>query len=113
MDRRTLFIFFLLVIALAIPACTAASQPTAVVDPVFTQPSGNLPESDAEVPRASLEEAKAALDNGTAIFVDVRSADAYEASHVAGALSIPLAEVEANPSGLALDQEQWIITYCT
>ena len=114
MDRRTFILFFLVVTAFAISACSAAgSQPTAIVEPVFAQPSGNLPGSDAEVPRVSLEEARAALDSGEATLVDVRSAEAYEASHVAGAISIPLAEVEANPNGLALDEEQWIITYCT
>jgi len=45
--------------------------------------------------------------------VDVRSKEAYEASHIAGALFVPLGEFESNIAGLDLDKEQWIITYCT
>ena len=120
MDRRTLILVLIVGAAFAVSACSApatASEPgllpTLIVDPVFTRQAGNQPASEAEVPRVSLEEARAALDSGTAVIVDVRSTEAYEASHVAGAISIPLAEVEANPTGLALDKEQWIITYCT
>lgn len=120
MDRRTRILFLLVIAAFAISACSpAATQPepglvpTLIVDPVFTRQAGNQPASEAEVPRVSLEAARAALDSGTAVIVDVRSTEAYEASHVAGAVSIPLGEVEANPNGLALNKEQWIITYCT
>ena len=60
-----------------------------------------------------LKEAKAAFDSGAAIIVDVRSAGAYAASHVPGALNIQLGEFETNPTGLELDKDQWIITYCT
>ncbi|HJS17139.1 MAG TPA: rhodanese-like domain-containing protein, partial [Anaerolineales bacterium] len=72
-----------------------------------------LPATEAEVSRVSLEETLAALQSGEAIVVDVRGSDAYQASHVAGAISIPLGEIETNPSGLDLDKDQWIITYCT
>ena len=61
----------------------------------------------------SIEEARAALENGTAVIVDVRSPDAYETSHIAGAISVPLGEIERNPTGLSLEKDQWIITYCT
>jgi rhodanese-related sulfurtransferase len=61
----------------------------------------------------SVEEARAALDSGAAVIVDVRNPTAYEASHIAGALSIPLGEIESNLTSLTLDKEQWIITYCT
>jgi rhodanese-related sulfurtransferase len=84
------------------------------VEPISTQPvDNNLPQTEAEVPRVSLEEAEAALDSGAAIFVDVRSPAAYETSHTAGAISIPLGEIERNLTGLALEKDQWIITYCT
>lgn len=65
----------------------------------------------AAIERVTVKDAKEALDAGTAIFVDVRGADAYSVSHIPGALSIPLADVEARLS--ELDPEQWIITYCT
>jgi 3-mercaptopyruvate sulfurtransferase SseA len=84
---------------------------TQIMEPVSTQASP--PESEAAVPRVTVEEAKAALESGAAIIVDVRSAEAYEASHTPGAINIPLGEFETNPTSLKLDKEQWIITYCT
>ena len=64
-----------------------------------------------EIQRVSIDEAKAALDSGSAVFVDVRSVEAYQASHVSGAVNIPLEELEARLG--ELDKAQWIITYCT
>jgi rhodanese-related sulfurtransferase len=45
--------------------------------------------------------------------VDVRSAEAYEASHLAGSLFIPLGEFETDIENIDLPKDQWIITYCT
>lgn len=64
-----------------------------------------------EIQRVSVEEAKAAFDSGTAVFVDVRSAEAYQAVHISGAVNIPSEELEARLG--ELDKSQWIITYCT
>ena len=64
-----------------------------------------------EIQRISIDEAKAALDSGSAVFVDVRSAEAYQASHISGAVNIPSEELEARLG--ELDKAQWIITYCT
>ena len=100
--------------ATLVPVVSPTSLPlTVIVEPTSSPQQGNLPLTEADVPRVPLEQAKAALDSGAAIFVDVRSADAYQAKHVKGAISIPLAEIEANPTGLKLDKDQWIITYCT
>lgn len=68
-------------------------------------------ETYPEIPRISLDEAKAALDAGTAVIVDVRSAEAYAGGHIAGAVNIPLAELESRLG--ELDKAQWIIPYCT
>lgn len=75
--------------------------------------SPSLPKNEDKVPRVSMEDAKSALENGTAVIVDVRSSEAYAKSHIPGALSIPLSEFENNPSQLSLKKNQWIITYCT
>jgi 3-mercaptopyruvate sulfurtransferase SseA len=64
-----------------------------------------------EIQRVGLADARAAFDNGTAVFVDVRDAASYSESHVTGALSIPLAELEGRKNELT--RSQWIITYCT
>ena len=64
-----------------------------------------------DVPRVSLDEAKAAYDQRTAVFVDVRDADSFASDHIPGALSIPLNEL---PDRMGeLDPNAWIITYCT
>lgn len=64
-----------------------------------------------EVARVSLIDAKAALEAGSAVFVDVRDAEVYAMSHIPGALSIPEVQLQSRVS--ELDPGQWIITYCT
>lgn len=95
----------------SIPDLTSA--PTQAADPVLTQPTGELPLTEADVPRVTVQDAKTALDQGEAIVVDVRSADAYSVSHVPGAIHIELGEFETHPTSVPLDKDQWIITYCT
>lgn len=68
-------------------------------------------ETYPDIPRVSLDEVKAAIDAGTAVVVDVRSAEAYAGGHIAGAINIPLAEIESRIA--EIDPNQWIITYCT
>jgi 3-mercaptopyruvate sulfurtransferase SseA len=105
--RKTLFVLVAAVALLAatLTAC-AASTPQSQAEPA--SPGVAAPQ---EVQRVTLEESKAAFDNNTAVFVDVRSADSYAASHVTGALSIPLDELEARIN--ELNPDEWIITYCT
>lgn len=79
---------------------------------IFNTPTDDSHEETyPEIPRVALTDAKAALDAGSAVFVDVRSAQAYQESHVAGSINIPLAEMEGRIS--ELDPARWIITYCT
>ena len=99
--------WFAILVALALSAC-ALTEPS----PAPTL-APNLPASEAEVPRVSVEEAQAAVARGEAIIVDVRGADYYAASHVAGALSLPLTRIEEDPANVSLDKTKWIITYCT
>ena len=80
------------------------SQPTAAVS---GQEEGSYP----EIQRVSLGDAKAALDANTAVFVDVRGDSLYAESHIPGALSIPLTELENHLD--KLNAADWIITYCT
>ena len=87
--------------------------PTTIIEPTAVPTRNVLPRDEAAVPRVPVDQAKAALDSGAAIIVDVRSAQAYTAKHIKGAISIPLAEIENNPTGLNLDKNRWIITYCT
>ena len=92
---------------------TAIPGLTVIVEPTSASTPNNVPLSEAQVERIPVEAALAALQSGAAVIVDVRSAEAYAQSHIKGAISIPLAEIENNPTGLKLDKQQWIITYCT
>lgn len=65
----------------------------------------------SNIPRVSVVEAKEAFDQNQAVFLDVRGASFYEDSHIPGALSIPLNELEERMD--ELDPDDWIVTYCT
>lgn len=48
--------------------------------------------------------------SGDAVVVDLRPSEEYQAGHIAGAISIPLAELEAHLAGLPADVE--VVAYC-
>lgn len=73
------------------------------------QSSAAIPYPD--VPRVSLQDAKAAYDLKNAVFVDVRGEPYYSESHIPGALSITFDELPAQSQ--TLKKTDWIITYCT
>jgi 3-mercaptopyruvate sulfurtransferase SseA len=104
-----------LLLALTLSACSASSAdlPIVPVEPAWTLPVGDLPQTEADVPRVTVEDAKSAFDSGQAIIVDVRSTQSFVAGHIAGALSIPLTRIEDAPKSVTLDKTKWIITYCT
>ena len=93
----------LLLIAAALPAL-AVSQPPSPAPPTaaFTE---------AMARRIPAAEAREALAKGTAVLVDVRPKPEYDLSHAQGALSIPLAEIEARAGELPKDK--LVVTYCT
>jgi rhodanese-related sulfurtransferase len=47
------------------------------------------------------------------VIVDVRSPEAFASRHIAGAINVPLIDIEMNLASVPLEKEQWIITYCT
>jgi 3-mercaptopyruvate sulfurtransferase SseA len=113
---------FLAIVALTITslACNTllpAAEPTAtmvaIVEPTFPAEESDLPATEAEVPRVSLEQAFTAYSSGAAVFVDVRAPQSYEISHIPGAINISLGEFETNITNIDLDKDAWIITYCT
>ena len=121
MDSRKLkIVFTIALIPLIVMSCSSGTPtnepefvPTIIAEESPTPSQDGLPRTEAEVPRVSPEDALAALQSEEAVVVDVRSLESYQASHIAGAISIPLGEVETNPTGLNLDKDEWIITYCT
>lgn len=118
--RIFLSISILMLIGLACNAFPSQVTPTIQILP---QPTSSLPQleeatnaaplTEATVPRIAVDEAKAALDSGEAVIIDVRSADAYANSHAEGAINIPLGEFETDIANVQLEKDQWIITYCT
>lgn len=74
-------------------------------------PAANAGIPYPEIARVSIQDARAALESGEAILLDVRSADAFAGRHITGAVNIPLTQLEARIS--ELDPQKWIIPYCT
>lgn len=99
----------LLLLWLAVSACASPRPAEAVSLPI---PSAAPPNTEAQVLRISVQEAKRALDAGQAVLVDVRSLRFYAAAHAKSAISLPLEKMENELDHLSLDHDQWIITYC-
>lgn len=78
--------------------------PTASSDPEETLSAYLVERTDAA-------DALKAMQDGSAILLDVRSQAEFEKQHIDGAVVIPLAELEQRYS--ELDSQRWIITYCT
>lgn len=83
-----------------------------LVQVLNSQTTGNVvrPSTNAAA-RVTLTDGKTAFDKNTAVFLDVRDADAFIAGHIPGAVNIPLGELEGRSR--ELNPNQWIITYCT
>lgn len=64
----------------------------------------------AAAPRISLKDFKELRKTGNVITVDVRSVDSYKSSHLSGAISIPLADLQQRWKELPNDKP--IVTYC-
>jgi hypothetical protein len=105
--RQRKILFFALVLLAASLACNTLLPTQA---PASAPPSFPTEDPLPHIQRVSLEDAKAAFDNDEALFLDVRGLASYEQSHIQGALSIPLMDLELRMD--ELDPKQWIITYC-
>jgi 3-mercaptopyruvate sulfurtransferase SseA len=83
----------------------------AVLNKPATMVATPTPGSVEQVTRVTLEDAKAAYDDGKAVFVDVRDSSSYVAGHIPGAVLMPISEMPTR-SG-ELNPKSWIIPYCT
>lgn len=63
------------------------------------------------IARVTLADAKAAFDQNSAVFLDVRDAASFAASHIPGAVNIPIEQIQQRAG--ELNKAEWIITYCT
>lgn len=66
--------------------------------------------NSSEVPRVTIDEAKKSFDNGSAIFVDSRSIDAFKQERIKGAVFI---EGTAENRFDSLPKGKKIIVYCS
>jgi rhodanese-related sulfurtransferase len=67
-------------------------------------------QNTSEVPRISLEDAKKAYDEKSAIFIDSRPLEGYKNEHIKGASNIPLGSTSDFSS---LPKGKTIIVYCS
>ncbi len=67
--------------------------------------------SQDDVTRVTAKEAYEAQQSGGAVIVDTRSDTQFAQGHIAGAINIPLDQIENRMS--ELDPGTWYITYCT
>jgi 3-mercaptopyruvate sulfurtransferase SseA len=104
--RNRRFIFLLLGVvafAAAIAGCSASAAPYQKLD------------NESDVPRISLEDAKAAYDAGNAVIVDARAEVTYAQEHIAGAINIPygIGDDKLDPMLAKLPKGKKIIVYCS
>jgi cysteine synthase/rhodanese-related sulfurtransferase len=59
-----------------------------------------------------VDEAKAMIDDESALVIDVRVPARYDAAHVAGAINIPLRELGSSASRLPADKDRPIVCVC-
>ena len=62
-----------------------------------TQAVERVVQSDQDVPRVKMQEAKNAFDSGEAVFVDVRSLPSYEAAHIPARFRLRFLKLKRKP----------------
>lgn len=80
-----------------------------IAEPVDSHGAQGVPYP--EVPRISLEDAKAKFEGKTALFVDVRTEGEFDAWHIPDAKLFSLADLSVRYQELPRDRE--VLTYCT
>jgi 3-mercaptopyruvate sulfurtransferase SseA len=108
MKRLPLIVGAIAVVALVAFALLRNQKPKETPAPA---PVSKAPDEMALVPRTALATARQEIESGAVVLIDVRDADAYVASHIPGALQIPLMRIEGEINYLPRDKP--ILTYCT
>ena len=92
------------------PAPTVVEGQTGRPSPVEPAP----PVDAAAVPRISAVDLMRISGGGNVLIVDVRGADAFNLRHIAGAIHVPLPDVERRANELrAFARGRLIVTYCS
>ncbi|MCE5258205.1 MAG: rhodanese-like domain-containing protein [Chloroflexi bacterium] len=76
-----------------------------------TTPTATAVSETSAITRISVGDAKKMIDEGQAVLVDTRTADAYERQHAQGAISLP--EAQALDLMDTLPKDKTLILYCT
>jgi hypothetical protein len=88
------------------PLSPTAAAPVAPAPAPTPSPAAQLPAIKSQVPRLSATELKDRLDQGEPVLVvDVRAASLFESRHIAGAISVPVNQVEARLAEFPRDQD--------
>ena len=76
---------------------------------------GSSAGGSADAPRIDVDAARAAVQAGTAVLVDVRGAESYRQRRAAGAVLLTLDDIEKDPTAAAgkLPAGKQPILYCT
>jgi 3-mercaptopyruvate sulfurtransferase SseA len=97
--------------ALLIVGCGQSKQPANVTS-TGSRPQANAANTQPDnVRRMTITELRDALDQGTAVVVDVRGEDAYKQEHIKGALDIPETQLMSRLGELPKDK--LIVFYCS
>lgn len=83
---KTVLAPLLVIAVLLLSACQPIRDAAEMQAALTPTPTSMVITSPSEVPRITLDEAKKHFDEGTALFIDARSKDAYEQAHIAGAI---------------------------
>jgi predicted sulfurtransferase len=104
--------YYISLIAIAIVSIsifTACQKSAPAVNTAKTTTATPVVADGAE--RISLDDAKKAFDDGSAIFVDTRAEVQYKQEHVKGSINIPAEAFETRYAEVPKDKK--IITYCS
>lgn len=109
----------LLIALITLAACQVVPAPPTATSPPPTSTAINVagtlstvPTTEDAVPRITAEDLQAKLAAGQeVVVVDTRSLENYHEKRIAGAISMPLVEVDLRYQELPKDKE--IVFYCT
>lgn len=120
MNKRFIASIAILAATITISSCAAspATNPagqtssTAAVVSGTTTSAEESTSADAEYVKITATEAKALMDEGNVIVLDVRSQEEFDAGHIAGAIRLAYGEFPDKLATVLPDKDATILVYC-